>query len=170
MSTDPIVMFYTAQQADTQGRTIEEVWAFNETQLEDASDYLWWLFPLGGASTEAPGEPEVTAETARAFAADPELGERLRRSLDLMLGFYGLVREGDRIQRGGGFESRRLGWLYPDDHNHQRLARIVRSLALLGEPDLARSLRDELVKIADEYGVHSVSRETRGHWAHLLAR
>ena len=168
MSQDPIVQFYRGEQRDAEGRSIDDVWAFHQTNLEDTAHYLEWLFPLKASDATAPGDPAVTEQTRDAFAQDADLRERLRRSLDLMLAFYGMSRDGETVGRSQDFESRRLGWLYPGDHNHERLSRVVRSLALLGEGALASSLRDELVAIADDYGAHSVSRETRGHWAHLL--
>jgi hypothetical protein len=168
MSSDPIVKFYLGEQPDGHGRSVEEVWAFDATRLEDAPHYIEWLFPLSTKSAHAPDAPLVTSATQAAFASSTDLRERLRRSLDLVLGYYGFARDGDVIARGDSFESRRLGWLYPDDQSHRRLSRVVRSLALLGESGLASSLRDQLVSVADEFGPHSVSGETRGRWTHLL--
>ena len=168
MSSDPIVKFYRGEGPDSQGRRIEEIWQLKKSQLENANEDIEWLFPLTDGTRTEDEEPIVRAETVEAFAADASLRERLRHSLDVMLSFYGLTRDDGTIARGETFESRRLGWLYPDDPNHRRLSRIVRSLALLGEPELAESLRDELVAIADDYGAHSVSRETRTYWARAL--
>lgn len=168
MSHDPVVAFYRGEQNDPHGRSIEQIWGFTQTELEDVGDYLDWLFPMPAYMGSSAHEPRASDEAQAAFADDDELRARLRRSLDLMLAFYGLSRDGEQITRGESFESRRLGWLYPNDHNHSRLSQIVNSLAALGEPALARNLRDELVQIADDYGAHSVSHETRGRWAHLL--
>ena len=168
MSNDPIVDFYRGEIRDTQGRVISEIWDFDSTRLEDALHYTEWLFPVNHATDRAPDAPLVTSDTQEAFKSSAELRDRLRRSLDLMLGFYGFVRVGEQVARGNDFESRRLGWLYPNDRSHRRMSRIVTSLALLGEPRLAASLRDVLVAIADEYGTHSVSAETRQRWSRLL--
>jgi hypothetical protein len=113
-------------------------------------DYIQWLFPLDEPSAFNPDAPLVSAEDRRAFRADPRLAVRLRQALLRMLAFYGFDLE-DRdgrpiVVRGQGWEPRSRVWLHPHNHNYLRLTRIMKSLALLGQPQLARALGDALLK------------------------
>lgn len=165
---DAIIAFYRGEGRDHCGRRIEEMWRFDRDTLERRHDFIQWLFPLAELSRFNSRAPLVTSQTSAAFRDDPELGRALLRSLDLMLDFYGLQRAGDRIEKGPDFPDRAANWFGAGNHNHLRLSRIVKSLALLGQPALARALRDRLLAIADDYGPTAVAPGTRRHWACLL--
>jgi hypothetical protein len=74
-------------------RTLDDILAASDRELEAAHDCIQWLFPTSGRSRFNPGTPLVTGDTAGAFESRPELRDRLRRALDRMLAFYGLRRK-----------------------------------------------------------------------------
>ena len=128
-------------------------------------DYIQWVFPTRQPSGVNPFAPVVTDATAKAFADDPSLRERLRAALDRMLSFYGLRRAVDRIEIDPArFRSRAPTWLHAGNHNHLRLTRIIDSLAQLGLEEEARRLKrcllDEVVPLAGD----RVEGRTRGFW------
>jgi hypothetical protein len=92
MTEDPIVRFYSGG-VDDRGRTLDDILAASDRELEAAHDCIQWLFPTSGRSRFNPGAPLVTGDTAGAFESRPELRDRLRRALDRMLAFYGLRRK-----------------------------------------------------------------------------
>ena len=96
---DAIVRFYRGEGRDGAGRTIEEVWAFSAVRLELTHDFIQWLFPLRDRSAFVPGAPTLTDATVAAFHESSDLRDRLRRSLDVMLAFYGLRRDAERPAR-----------------------------------------------------------------------
>src|SRR5262249_62364056 len=75
-----------------------------------------------------------------AFRADEGLRQRLLLSLDLMLDFYGLRREGSEIVRAPNYGERAFEWLTPHNHNFLRLTRVLTSLRELGLPEWSRAL------------------------------
>lgn len=164
-----IVEFYAGRGTDAAGRTLEQVWRFGPAELETRHDFIQWLFPLREASRYNPAAPLLQPADEDAFLRDPSLRRNLIRSLDLMLAFYGLRREGDRILPPEPGELDRAAWLAPGDHNHLRLSRIVQSLALLGEDALARSLQSVLLAIARQ-APGRVAPRTVEVWTGLLAR
>ena len=98
-------------------------------------DFIQWLFPLAEPSPVNPLAPVLDRETLKAFAAQPELRQNLRLSFVRMLRFYGLeMRSGLplAIDRATNFSVRAANWLHPGNHNHLRITRILKSLALLG--------------------------------------
>jgi hypothetical protein len=172
-SAGALLRFYRLEGTDTRGRTLPEIWAWDAARLEGVHDYIQWLFPLPEPSAFNPDAPILTDETIDAFRADPELRQRLLRSLASMLDFYGLTlaSAGDgtpRLDRARDFAAQGGGWLRPGDHNHLRLTRILASLRLLGLEDHSRALYQCLVAIARDHP-HAVSATTLGYWQRAAA-
>ena len=150
---DAIVEFYRGQRPDSEGRLLQDLWAWDDDALEAVHDYIQWLFPLAVPSGVNPDAPLVSPRTVAAFAGDPELRARLARSFERMLAFYGLERvtapAGVHIRRGSHFAARSRVWLRPFNHNFLRLTRILTCLRTLGLPDEAAALfrcLEELVR------------------------
>jgi hypothetical protein len=149
-----LLAFYSGSGRDEGGRTLRDVRSMSEEQLESSHDYVQWLFPLLERSRAVPSAPVMDQNGAAAFRANPALRRELRESLFRMLRFYGLeAREGTdewQIERGPAFRERSRVWLSPGNHNFLRLTRIMKSLVLLGEGELARALLGCLEGIHDE--------------------
>jgi hypothetical protein len=159
----PLVRFYRGEGSDTRGRTLDDILAWDDGQLEAVHDYIQWLFPLDEPSRFNPDAPLLTPADRLAFRHEP-LAANLRRALDRMLAFYGLRFDpSDRrphIVRSSAWNDRSPHWLQPGNHNLLRLSRIIRSLALLGQPDLATALYGVLKKECEG----RVSAVTLGYW------
>jgi len=165
---DPLLRFYRLDGTDARGRTLTEIWAWDAARLEGVHDYIQWLFPLPEPSAFNPHAPILTREAIEAFRVDPQLQQRLLRSLVLMLEFYGLALESDgngapRIDRARDFAMRSAGWLRPGDHNHLRLTRILTSVRLLGLEAHSLALYSCLAAIARDHP-HAVAATTLDYW------
>ena len=164
-----LLAFYRGEGTDHRGRRLADIQAFGWQELEDAHDYVQWMFPLFERSRFQPHAPVLDEATAQRFRDDPRARQELRSSLGTMLEFYGLAlsREHDdlrpRVVRGPEFERRSAVWLTPMNHNFLRLTRILSSLCVLGEAELARALLACLVEIHGEHG-DTVGEETLVHW------
>jgi Opioid growth factor receptor (OGFr) conserved region len=175
MTDDPIVTFYSGG-LDDAGRTLDEILAWSDDELELMHDYIQWIFPTVRPSAVNPSAPLVRTGTMHAFAATPELRDRLRESLDRMLRFYGLRRAdsgtaGTRIEIDPNlFPARSTVWLWPGDHNHLRLTRIMQSLAALDLDADARALQRCLLEdICPGPGRGRVTEDTHEFWQAALA-
>jgi hypothetical protein len=139
----PIVQFYRGVGTDARGRTLEAILGWDDEQLEAVHDYIQWLFPLDEPSRFNRDSPLLTNADRLAFRKPP-LAANLRRALDRMLAFYGLAIDrasgAPRIIRSDRWHERSPHWLQPGNHNLLRLTRMIRSLALLGQADLATAL------------------------------
>lgn len=175
MSDDPIVSFFEGG-PDDRGRTLAQILATSDRELEATHDYIQWVFPTAARSGVNPRAPLVTPATARTFAERPDLRERLRGALDRMLRFYGLMRDGSAdepriVPDPERFGSRADEWLRPHNHNHLRLTRIMQSLDALGLPAEARALQRCLLEdVYDGPGSDRVSRETYEYWLVAVRR
>jgi hypothetical protein len=168
-SIDAVVAFYQGER-DSAGRTLADVVSWNDDRLEAVHDYIQWLFPTRQASGVNPDAPLVTDGTVAAFAADPELRDRLRSALERMLVFYGLRRKGSRIViDAGAFAMRSRVWLRPNNHNHLRLTRIMQSLAALGLRDDAVALQRCLIEdVSGGPAGDNVSKRTVAFWKEVI--
>ena len=170
---DRIVRFYRGDGRDDASRTIEDVWRFSTDDLEVTHDFIQWLFPLRDRSAFVRGAPTLTDNTVAVFRDSAELRDRLRRSLDLMLAFYGLRRDVDRsgdalIVAAPELAIRGPHWWASGNHNHRRLTRMIRSLAILGLEPEARAVRDCLDRVRRENET-GISDETAQYWARAVA-
>ncbi len=162
----PLVGFYRGRQRDAAGRLIDEIWVWDHRRLEMIHDYIQWLFPLPEASRFNPAAPLLTAVDARVFRGDPKLRDRVRKSLDVMLDFFGLARSGSEITRAPGFAN--AHWLGPLNHNHLRLTRILLFLRHAGLETEARALFACLEDIAAHEGRGAISPRTLTFWREAM--
>jgi hypothetical protein len=170
MLEDRVVWFYSGG-ADNRGRTLDEIVAWQDDDLEAVHDYIQWMFPTVAPSGVNPSAPLVTGRTIAAFTARPGLRDALRRSLDRMLSFYGLRRDTDpsgasriSIDRPR-FNHRAREWLRPGNHNHLRLTRIMQSLSALGLAAEAKALqRCLLTDVYEGPGRDRITDDTVEFW------
>lgn len=157
--------FYRGAGTDAAGRTIGELWSWDAKRLEMTHDFIQWLFPLPEPSRFSPGAPLLMPSDIAAFRSDKALQDRVRRSLDLMLAFYGLERRSNGIGRAARFAAS-AHWLQPLNHNHLRLTRIMLFLRHAGLAAEADALLACLLDIAAHEGKSSLSEQTLTFWRH----
>lgn len=159
-----LLAFYKGLGTDAPGRTIDEMWRWDHRRLEMVHDFIQWLFPLPGPSRFNPDAPLLTPQDIAAFRSDPDLQNRVRRSLDVMLEFYGLTREGAVVKRGANFAARAGAWLEPTNHNHLRLTRILLFLGHAGLRAEVQGLMACLEDIAAREGRDQITTRTLNFW------
>ncbi len=169
---EPIVAFYTSECADSEGRMIEEIWAWDYQRLEYVHNFIQWLFPLKHRSSVNQNAPLVNDRVIEAFTTNEQLRARLRKSLDLMLTFYGLqcVERADGnvlIAESDEYEERKPNWISPGNHNFLRLTRILVSLGLLGLEQHARALFKCLDRIYKQES-RSIGNTTYSFWKNAI--
>ena len=164
-----VIDFYRGRGRDHRGRTLDEILAMSDWELEDTHDFIQWLFPI---RTRGVAGPVATDADIAAFRGDPALRAAMRRSLRRMLIFYGFrINEETEAAAAVGpavnISSRRAVWLRPENHNFKRISRILRSLCLMGLEDPARAF---FLALSDIHRVHaSVIGESFGFWKLALS-
>jgi hypothetical protein len=106
---------------------------------------------------------------AALFVADPALRDRLLASFELMMRFYGFRFAPHGIEPAPDFAARAAIWLKKGNHNHLRITRILRSLALLGCGAQARSFLSALDAVAIAEGRGKISPLTLRYWQQAAA-
>jgi hypothetical protein len=168
----PIVAFYLGVSPDAEGRRIEHIWDWDDGRLEYVHDYIQWLFPLRTQSAFNARAPVLSEADIEQFQENHLLQQRLARSLDIMLRFYGLqlrrAHNGNLVvEKRPEFTSRKAAWLNPGNHNHLRLTRILTSTAMLGLDREALALQHCLVDLAHEHP-KAVTQTTLRFWEEAI--
>ena len=144
----PIVAYLSGEGADSAGREVFEVLAFDDPAIEQVHDFIQWMFPLRERSGAQPNAPVLTDEDVEAIRESMAAQAALAAATDRMAIFY---------YRNGH-------WLTATDHNHLRITRIIKSLRLLRGDALANAFRDLILARVTEAG-SPVGAPTLGFWA-----
>jgi len=151
-SASPLRPYLAGTGRDGRGRTIEDVLAFSNADIERVHDFIQWLFPLPTRSGAQPDAPVLSAAEIAAIRSDETALANLRRASERMLRFY-----------------RETGsWLARDDHNHLRITRILHALRLLHGDAAAREFYDAVMTEHAANGSPINPRNLR-YWADALA-
>jgi Opioid growth factor receptor (OGFr) conserved region len=153
---------------DDEGRTLDEILAWPDAELEAVHDFIQWLFPLPERSGANPDAPILDAATIDAFRQSMELQQRLRQSFLRMMRFYGFDFDAGSAQTAANFPSRSANWLSPGNHNHLRLTRMLRSLRLLGLTLESSALFQALSQIYRQHP-DSITQRTYQFWTDTAA-
>jgi hypothetical protein len=151
-SASPLRSYLAGTGRDGRGRTIEDVLAFSNDEIERVHDFIQWLFPLPTRSAAQPQAPALSAADIAGIRSDETALANLRRANERMLRFY---RETD-------------AWLARDDHNHLRITRILHALRLLRGDAAAQDFYDRVMTLHAANGSPINPRNLR-YWTDALA-
>jgi hypothetical protein len=167
VKASPLVDFYSGTGTDDRGRSMADILAWDDTQLEQVHDYIQWLFPLPTRSAYNPFAPVLSAADIAAFREDGALQERVEDAFARILAFYGFERvegqSGPVVRQSPKFPERSPVWLTRQNHNHLRLSRILRFLVLAGLEPLALAFWRALDEVSRAQP-HIVGERTARFW------
>lgn len=171
-ASEDILAFYQGQSPDSEGRMIETIWSWDYRELEYIHNYIQWLFPLKEKSRFNWNAPVLTDEVIQTFRTNEQLKANLKKSLEVMLQFYGLRcnqldNTNIEITRSGAYQERKLEWIEKGNHNYLRITRILTSLRLLGLENYARAFFNCLNQIYLEEG-KTIGSETYTYWKNAV--
>lgn len=142
-----ITAFLEGESPDARGRTLFDVLAMDNAALERNHDFIQWLFPLREPSRAVPDAPVLTDADVEAIRDSGMAQYALAAATDRMDAFYRTTHD----------------WLMPNDHNHLRITRIIRSLRLLVGDEQADAFRAAILSRVEATRA-PVSARTRGYW------
>jgi hypothetical protein len=164
----PLIAFYRDGASDDEGRTLAEILSWDDDRIEAIHNFIQWLFPLPEPSGANPSAPILYPTETRMFRASLAMQQRLRQSLHRMLRFYGFILlstpNGLAVDRAPNFDDRARNWLWPMNHNHLRLTRILRSTLILGLDAESKALFHALNALYREFPDRIPAR-THAFWA-----
>jgi hypothetical protein len=163
-----LIAFYLGEFPDSEGRMLEQIWAWDYMRLEYVHNYIQWLFPLKQRSHFNPRAPVLDDEVIAAFRENKQLKAHLLKSFKVMLKFYGLqcnegANAGIEVAKSDEYQQRKPVWLNPHNHNYLRITRILTSLRLLGLEPYAQAFFKCLDQIYAEEK-RNIGAETYAYW------
>lgn len=162
----PLIRFMRDEHVDHRGRSLNDILALDDFWLEHTHDYIQWLFPIDTPSRANLQAPVLSEDDRQWFGRDPFLRFQHRRALDRMLSFYGLNREEHTIEPRDDLHPNQHIWLKRGGHNHLRITRMIRSLYLCHQPELARVVQQAFIEIGQTHGY--VQPDTLGFWMRAI--
>jgi hypothetical protein len=161
-----IISFYSGKLKNS-SRKLEDIWKFNDDELEGYHTYIQWLFPLEVPSAVNFAAPVLDDDVISEFRNSPALKENLLRSFKMMLKFYGFeaVETGDdvEIQKSSDYGIRKENWISHRNHNYLRITRILTSTRLLGLEKYSKAFFTCLEKVYAEEA-YEIGEETFAYW------
>jgi hypothetical protein len=154
--------FYRGAGTDNRGRTLADIWAYSDEEMEDVHDFIQWIFPLEEPSQFNPEAPLLSPGDIAEFRADPSMRANLLRSLELFLAFVGLEYRDGRVSEAQDFERKRDVWRYPN-HNWLRITRVLTSTRTLGLEGESRAFF-EFLRGLRESGMSGITADTFRYW------
>ena len=152
LSDNRLVLFTLGEGTDHGGRSIHDILALDNFWLEHTHDYIQWLFPIPEAGRFNGFAPVLDAATQTRFGENSKLRKQQALSLNRMLGFFGLARNGTVIEPSPNLNPQDHAWLKTGGHNHLRITRIIRSLHYCHQPELAKQLQAAVITYGPTLG------------------
>lgn len=153
--TDSYLEFYGGK-PNPNGLKLHNVWKFTDHEYESYHDFIQWVFPSDEPSMILSNAPVVTKRDAMEFRFNEAAQLKLRHSYRQFLRFLGIcldLQGNPYVADEKKFHQR----VCRQNHNLQRITRVLRSLMILGMPNHARKFESFLVDANHRYGLNPIS-------------
>lgn len=165
--------FFRGTGTDIEGRTLQDIWSWEDILMEVCHDYIQWLLPTDEKSNFNADAPLLDKELQGIFRSDPAMQHNFRQGYYRFLQFLGVskasvddgnIEEAVRLTKAANFEKRvAMCWQGPRNHNWKRISRALRSLRLVGLEREREGLEAFLAGLVAEHpGL--VDEEAACHW------
>ena len=146
-----LVSFLDGSGTDNAGRYIDQILEMDDSELEDSHDYIQWLFPLTEPSNAVPNSPILTQDDISLIKEDISIKDNLSRAIERMEQFY----------------TNNDHWIDEYDHNHLRISRIIKSLNLLLDREIAERFYNKIMARVND-SENDVSEDSILKWKEAL--
>lgn len=169
-----IIRFYTNQLTAKTGNSdykLAAILSWDDGKLEDAHDYIQWLFPSREKSRYNKNAPLLNDHDIDEFKQRPDLKENVRKSVVRMLNFYGWNFASNRLdpivgKLGSKIAGKPFGLI--SEHNFLRCTRIMKFLTMIGDHFHSSIFFHMLLRsVMKNQAVHTLVRaheDTMTHW------
>ena len=162
-----IVDFLEGKGTDNKGRYLSDIWVLPILLLEGTHNFIQWIFPLNQPSHSNRFAPILTEQDCIAIRNSEVAQANLLKSLHCMCQFWGIEIKGNQFVAQEGLDRMKINhfWLRRSNHNQLRMTRVIKSLAMLGQPELAKGFQQGILTIAKDYNINE---ETLKMWETAL--
>ena len=139
--------FLEGTSPDVLGRTLEEIWGYNDAEIEGVHNFIQFIFPTNQKSASMPGVPILTAQDIEAITQSEIAKSNLIKSVDWFVQFL----------------ERNNHWITQYNHNHLRISRMIQSVRLLVGDIEADFVRSQVMAIVSK-SKNKVSDKSKAFW------
>ncbi|MEG9545583.1 opioid growth factor receptor-related protein [Mannheimia sp. HC-2023] len=162
----PIIEFYQGKRKTTQfNLSLEEVWNLPKSMLNQGYFWIAWLFPVEKPSKWNNLVPAFRPQDTEFFRNSPEIQQRFIGSFEHIIRYWGIYLEEGELKVTEEVQNRHY-WIRHIGHEDKKISRIIVSLYLCGQPELARKLQKIAVQLGLEKGTPNP--ETVEIWQNLI--
>ena len=147
-----LLKFYKNEAKNNRGVALEDIWSYSDVQLERKHNYVQWLFPTDDKSSFNWSSPVLSREDVEMLRNDETIMKNFRKSLEIMMSFYGFELSDNSVVFADNFEMKAKNWITPNNHNYKRISRILRFLTIFEFDDIKMSLVKILDKVYERCG------------------
>jgi hypothetical protein len=163
-----LTKFYRGEGVDRRGRTLADLWAFDDARMEGVHDFIQWMFPTREPSLYNPDAPLLTDSDVDEFRSDPRLRANLLRSFERFLAVLGLRYQDGAVVEAPDYDTKKVVF-QGFNHNWLRITRVLASTRLLGLEGPGRAFFDFL-KARRDAGASGVTADTFRYWEDAALR
>ncbi|MDU8924462.1 opioid growth factor receptor-related protein [Pasteurellaceae bacterium LIM206] len=146
--------------------SLSDLWHLHPAIIGDGYFYIPWLFPITAPSSKWNRKiPLFSQEEAAYFARQSDIQTNFLKSFDAIMDYFGIVRNEQRLIVKDEIMQRHY-WLRNIGHESKKISRIIRSMAICGQPELAKNLQQLALKLGKEKGY--IQPETLPIWEHIF--
>ena len=154
------------QGTDHKGRFLSDILNLDRFWLEHDHSYIQWLFPIDKSTKFNLHAPILSQSDRDQFKESPNLKANQQKSLARMSNFFGLDWiDGDFLAKPELHMCTHI-WLKRGGHNHLRISRIIKSLALCDQVLIAERFLETVLRYSVSHG--AVNDQIRDHWIKAL--
>lgn len=162
----PIIEFYLDKRKTTQfNLSLEEVWQLPNYLLNQSYFWIAWLFPIEKPSKWNIFAPAFQPQDTEFFRNNLETQQRFIDSFENIMGYWGIYLVNGDLIVAEEVQNRHY-WIQRIGHEDKKISRIIVSLDLCGQPELARELQKIAVQLGMEKGTPNP--ETVEIWQNLI--
>eukprot|EP00928_Gymnodinium_smaydae_P061526 TRINITY_DN45580_c0_g1_i1.p1 TRINITY_DN45580_c0_g1~~TRINITY_DN45580_c0_g1_i1.p1 ORF type:complete len:279 (-),score=34.87 TRINITY_DN45580_c0_g1_i1:127-924(-) len=165
-----LLEFYRGSGRDQFGRTIAEIWSYDDVALEHGHDYIQILFPTDEPSNFHVNAPAFVPALFVTFREDPIIMANLRKSFEVYCRFLGFHFDETTCtcERTVEFDRKAHNWLAhtatQPNHNWFRCSRVLHCLRLLGDEERRDAFYEALEQVYIDGLIPLRFKETLRYW------
>ena len=135
--------FLKGNETDAYKRYLKDIWIMSDEQIENTHNFIQWVFPLNERSNAVPKSPILTNEEIISIKKSETAQKNIKKSVEWFLEFL----------------SRNSYWICPNNHNHLRITRAIKSLRLIHSNEEAEKFKNSIMNLiqGNENKINSTS-------------
>ncbi len=155
----PVIEFYLGKRKSLEGFSLEEMWNMSDLIFSDGYFWIPWLLPI----TPFKNKEVVVGRKwnkrvsifsqadADVFAQNEDIQKCYLKSVDRIFAYFELEREGSSVFPTKVLQERSF-WLHPAGHETKKISRLIHSLSVCGQFELAVNLQKLAISLGTEKG------------------